>query len=232
MSETPTDTPTIYSAYEIDFMLSLRPTEAGETTRGQLGIHSAPPAAADHVRAAVASGLRARGKVELSEDGQWMLGEEAQIIAAALTAADRWLGMALTQGEAMRTAHVVTAGDAVLMLTQDELDTFLVSALEDRDQVPRTLADITRAFLDEGEGRAVSLRRVDAGSSKQELHRLMLHGDADGDLLLGHEPETAEGVLTVTPIDAQQLEGALTRLWADGISAAPDTSPAPGERND
>src|SRR5699024_8841583 len=65
---------TIYTAYEIDFMLNLRPTEAGAVTREQIGLRSAPEEAKEFVTAAVTSGLRARGKVTHSEDGQWLLG--------------------------------------------------------------------------------------------------------------------------------------------------------------
>ena len=61
---------TIYTAYEIDFMLGLRDTENGRITREQVGLRSAPEAAREFVTAAVTSGLRARGKVERSEDGQ------------------------------------------------------------------------------------------------------------------------------------------------------------------
>src|SRR5690625_7958426 len=83
-------------------MLSLRPTEAGAVTREQIGLRSAPEEAKEFVTAAVTSGLRARGKVTHSEDGQWLLGEEGQVVATTLTSADRWLGLALTEGEAMR----------------------------------------------------------------------------------------------------------------------------------
>src|SRR5690625_5637832 len=116
------------TAYEIDFMLNLRPTEAGAVTREQIGLRSAPEEAKEFVTAAVTSGLRARGKVTHSEDGQWLLGEEGQVVATTLTSADRWLGLALTEGEAMRLAFVIKANQAVLMLTQDELDSFVVSA--------------------------------------------------------------------------------------------------------
>ena len=92
-----TDRPevTIYTAYEIDFMLGLRDTENARITREQIGLRSAPEQAREFVTAAVTSGLRARGKVERSADGQWLLGEEGQVIAGALTSADRWLGIAL-----------------------------------------------------------------------------------------------------------------------------------------
>lgn len=36
------DDPTIYTAYELDFMLGLRPSEAGTITREQVGLRSAP----------------------------------------------------------------------------------------------------------------------------------------------------------------------------------------------
>ena len=93
------DAPTVYTAYELDFMLSLRSTENAGITRDQVGLRSAPE--------------EARGKVERSEDGQWLLGEEGQVVAGTLTSADRWLGLALAEGEAMRMAFVVAAGDAV-----------------------------------------------------------------------------------------------------------------------
>src|SRR5699024_12480338 len=40
-----------------------------------------PEEAKEFVTAAVTSGLRARGKVTHSEDGQWLLGEEGQVVA-------------------------------------------------------------------------------------------------------------------------------------------------------
>ena len=129
------DEPTIYTAYEIDFMLNLRPTAQGAVTREQIGLRSAPEEAREFVTAAVTSGLRARGKVERSDDGQWLLGEEGQVIATALTAADRWMGIALAEGDAMRMAFVIKANEAILMLTQDELDSFIVSALPDAEHV-------------------------------------------------------------------------------------------------
>src|SRR5690625_3481526 len=189
MTETAPDTSgqeqtTIYTAYEIDFMLNLRPTEAGAVTREQIGLRSAPEEAKEFVTAAVTSGLRARGKVARSEDGQWLLGEEGQVVATTLTSADRWLGLALTEGEAMRMAFVIKANQAVLMLTQDELDSFVVSALPDPTQVPASVADVVAAFLDEGTERTVSLRRTDV-SAPQETAPLMFHAEADGSWQIG-----------------------------------------------
>lgn len=217
------DTRTIYTAYEIDFMLNLRRTEAGRITREQIGIRSAPEAAADHVAAAVAAGLRARGKVEQSADGQWLLGREGQVIAGTLTSADRWLGMALSQGGAMRMAFLVAAQEAVLMLTQDELDTFEVTALTDPSQVPHAVTDIARAFLAQAEGNTVSLRRCDAADPGTTT-QLMLHAEQDGTWRIGHEPLTAEGVLTVSDIAPEQVLGVVSRLWGEGASAAPAAS--------
>src|SRR5699024_10323584 len=131
-------------------------TNPGAVTREQIGLRSAPEEAKEFVTAAVTSGLRARGKVTHSEDGQWLLGEEGQVVATTLTSADRWLGLALTEGEAMRMAFVIKANQAVLMLTQDELDSFVVSALPDPAQVPTSVADVVTAFLDEGKERTVS----------------------------------------------------------------------------
>src|SRR5699024_12467912 len=96
MTETAPDTSgqeqtTIYTAYEIDFMLNLRPTESGAVTREQIGLRSAPEEAQEFVTAAVTSGLRARGKVTHSEDGQWLLGAAGQMVATTLTTADRWV---------------------------------------------------------------------------------------------------------------------------------------------
>lgn len=214
------DQPTIYTAYEIDFMISLRPTENAAVTREQVGLRSAPEEAREFVTAAVTSGLRARGKVERSEDGQWLLGEEGQVVAGTLTSADRWLGLALTEGEAMRMAFVVAAGDAVLMLTQDELDSFIVSALPDPAQVPRSVTDIVTAFLEDGAGRTVSLRRTELGTA-QEQTPFMLHVEADGSWRAGHLPLDEEGVLSVSPIDRAQVGEAVRALWEDGVSAAP-----------
>lgn len=225
MTETAPDTSgqeqtTIYTAYEIDFMLNLRPTEAGAVTREQIGLRSAPEEATEFVTAAVTSGLRARGKVTRSEDGQWLLGEEGQVVATTLTSADRWLGLALTEGEAMRMAFVIKANQAVLMLTQDELDSFVVSALPDPAQVPASVADVVTAFLDEGKERTVSLRRTDA-SAPQDTTPLMFHAEADGSWRVGHLPLDDEGVLSVSGIDRAGVAAAVSALWEQGTSQAP-----------
>lgn len=212
------DDPTIYTAYELDFMLGLRPSEAGTITREQVGLRSAPEEAQEFVTAAVTSGLRARGKVERSADGQWLLGEECQVIATALTGADRWLGLALTEGEAMRMAFVVKAGQAVLMLTQDELDSFVVSALPDPAQVPASIADVVTAFLEEGHERTVSLRRTDVGSPEEQTP-LMFHVEADGSWQAGHLPLDAEGVLAVSPTTPDRVGPAVAALWEAGTSS-------------
>lgn len=225
MTETAPDTSgqdqtTIYTAYEIDFMLNLRPTDAGAITREQVGLRSAPEAAQEFVTAAVTSGLRARGKVTHSEDGQWLLGEEGQVVATTLTSADRWLGLALTEGEAMRMAFVIKANQAVLMLTQDELDSFVVSALPDPGQVAASVADVVAAFLEEGTERTVSLRRTDV-SAPQDTVPLMFHAETDGTWRLGHLPLDEEGVLNVSEVDRGGLASAVSALWEQGVSKAP-----------
>lgn len=225
MTETAPDTSgqeqtTIYTAYEIDFMLNLRPTDAGAITREQVGLRSAPEEAHEFVTAAVTSGLRARGKVTHSEDGQWLLGEEGQVVATTLTSADRWLGLALTEGDAMRMAFVIKANQAVLMLTQDELDSFVVSALPDPDQVPASVADVVAAFLDEGDQRTVSLRRTDV-SAPQDTTPLMFHAEADGSWRVGHLPLDDQGVLSVSEVDRSGVTTAVSALWEQGVSQAP-----------
>ena len=211
---------TIYTAYEIDFMLGLRDTENARITREQVGLRSAPEQAREFVTAAVTSGLRARGKVERSADGQWLLGEEGQVVAAALTAADRWLGISLAEGEAMRMAFVIKADDVILMLTQDELDSFLVSALPDAAHVPASVSDIVLAFLEEGHERTVSLRRTSL-AAPEEPAPLMVHVEADGSWRLGHLPLDDRGVLTVSEVTAAQLPEVVRALWEDGTSAPP-----------
>lgn len=225
MTETAPDTSgqeqtTIYTAYEIDFMLNLRPTDAGAITREQVGLRSAPEEAHEFVTAAVTSGLRARGKVTHSEDGQWLLGEEGQVVATTLTSADRWLGLALTEGDAMRMAFVIKANQAVLMLTQDELDSFVVSALPDPDQVPASVADVVAAFLDEGDQRTVSLRRTDV-SAPQDTTPLMFHAEADASWRVGHLPLDDQGVLSVSEVDRSGVTTAASALWEQGVSQAP-----------
>lgn len=225
MSETSTDAatddqPTIYTAYEIDFMLALRPTQNGAITREQVGLRRAPEAAQEFITAAVTSGLRARGKVERSDDGQWLLGEEGQIVASALTSADRWLGLALAEGEAMRMAFVIKADDAVLMLTQDELDSFVVSALPDPAHVPASVADIVIAFLDEGTERTVSLRRKDISTPDDETP-MMFHVEADGSWRSGHLPLDDDGILSVSDTSRDAIAEAVRQLWSDGASPAP-----------
>lgn len=222
MSETSTtdEQVTIYTAYEIDFMLGLRDTQNGRITREQIGLRSAPEAAREFVTAAVTSGLRARGKVERSEDGQWLLGEEGQVIATALTAADRWLGIALAEGEAMRMAFIIKADEAILMLTQDELDSFVVTALPGSDQVPASVSDIVLAFLGEGNERTVSLRRTDL-SAPEDPTPLMFHVEGDGSWRIGHLPLDDEGILGVSDVDAGGVAEATRTLWEDGVSQAP-----------
>lgn len=222
MTETSTtdEQVTIYTAYEIDFMLGLRDTENGRITREQIGLRSAPEAAQEFVTAAVTSGLRARGKVERSEDGQWLLGEEGQVVATALTAADRWLGIALAEGEAMRMAFIIKANEAILMLTQDELDSFVVTALPSSDQVPASVSDIVLAFLGEGNERTVSLRRTDL-SAPQDPIPLMFHVEADSSWKIGHLPLDDEGILQVSDVDAGGVAEATQALWEDGVSQVP-----------
>ena len=211
---------TIYTAYEIDFMLGLRDTENGRITREQVGLRRAPEAAQEFVTAAVTSGLRARGKVERSEDGQWLLGEEGQVVASALTAADRWLGIALAEGEAMRMAFIIKAGEAILMLTQDELDSFVVTALPGSQEVPASVSDIVLAFLEGGNERTVSLRRTDI-SAPHDPVPLMFHVEADGSWRAGHLPLDAEGILGISDVDADGVRETTRALWADGISRSP-----------
>jgi hypothetical protein len=211
---------TIYTAYEIDFMLGLRDTENARITREQVGLRSAPEQAREFVTAAVTSGLRARGKVERSDDGQWLLGQEGQVVATTLTAADRWLGIALAEGEAMRMAFIIKADDAILMLTQDELDSFVVSALPDAAHVPASVSDIVLAFLAEGSERTVSLRRTELSAPADPVP-LMVHVEADGSWRLGHLPLDDQGVLTVSEVTAAQLPEAVRALWEDGASALP-----------
>ena len=214
---------TIYTAYEIDFMLGLRDTENGRITREQVGLRSAPEAAREFVTAAVTSGLRARGKVERSEDGQWLLGEEGQVVATALTAADRWLGIALAEGEAMRMAFIIKANDAIVMLTQDELDSFVVTALPGPEQVPASVADIVQAFLDGGNERTVSLRRTDLSAADDPIP-LMFHAEQGGDRKIGHLPLDEEGILQVSDLPADGVAEAVRALWEEGASRAPGAS--------
>lgn len=210
---------TIYTAYELDFMLGLRDTENGRISRDQIGLRSAPEAAQEFVTAAVTSGLRARGKVERSEDGQWLLGQEGQVVATALTAADRWLGIALAEGEAMRMAFIIKANEAIIMLTQDELDSFVVTALPGPEQVPASVSDIVVAFLEEGNERTVSLRRTDL-SAPDDPTPLMFHVEADSTWKVGHLPLDEEGVLTVSAADADSVTDSVRALWEDGESRA------------
>lgn len=211
---------TIYTAYEIDFMLGLRDTENGRITREQVGLRRAPESAQEFVTAAVTSGLRARGKVERSDDGQWLLGEEGQVVATALTAADRWLGIALAEGEAMRMAFIIKASEAIIMLTQDELDSFVVTALPSSDEVPASVTDIVLAFLEGGNERTVSLRRTDI-SAPDDPVPLMFHVEPDGSWKVGHLPLDDEGILGVSDVSADGVAAATRALWTDGQSTAP-----------
>lgn len=210
----------IFTAYEIDFMLGLRDSDSARVSREQIGLRSAPEEAREFVTAAVTSGLRARGKVERSGDGQWLLGGEGQAIAAVLTSADRWLGIALAEGEAMRMAFLVAAGDMVVMLTQDALDSFVVTSLDSAAQVPGAVSDIVLAFLEEGRERTVSLRRT-ALATAGEPTPMMFHVEADGTWKAGHLPLDGEGVLTVSPVTDGQVPSLVGALWEQGASPAP-----------
>lgn len=163
--------------------------------------------------------------MERSADGQWLLGEEGQVIATALTAADRWLGIALAEGEAMRMAFIIKANEAIIMLTQDELDSFVVTALPSSEQVPASVADIVLAFLEDGNERTVSLRRTDV-AAPQDAVPLMFHVEADGSWKSGHLPLDEEGVLSVSDTDAAAVTEAARVLWEDGASTAPGTASA------
>lgn len=210
----------VYTAYEIDFMLGLRDTDSARVSREQIGLRSAPPEAREFVTTAVTSGLRARGKVERSGDGQWVLGGEGQMIAAVLTTADRWLGIALSEGEAMRMAFLVAAGEAVIMLTQDELDSFVVTSLDGSAEVPGAVGDIVLAFLEEGRDRTVSLRRTALGAAAEPVP-MMFHVADDGTWRAGHLPMDAQGVLAVSEVTAAQVPALVTALWEQGASPAP-----------
>lgn len=185
--------PALYSTYELDVMLTLHDTEAGRASREQLGILGVPEEAEEFVTEAVMSGLRARDRL-VHVGGKWVLGEEAQAVAGVLASADRWLGIALARGEAMRGAFIVKAGERVLMLSQDELETFRVVTLPGPDAVGPSVADIAIGFLDQGAGRTVSLRRTDA-RDLSSTSPLMIHVEEDGSWGLGHLPLTDEGVL-------------------------------------
>lgn len=210
----------IYTAYEIDFMLGLRPTDAGATTREQIGLRSAPAEAEDYVTAAVTAGLRARGKVEQSNDGSWQLGPEGQAIAQVLTGADRWLGLALAQGEAMRMAFFVRAADRVLLLTQDVLDSFQISAVLEPEHIAQTAASLSSAFLEGERGRTVSLRRTDV-SDPATTTPLMFHVEEDGTWKVAHLPLDENDVLSVSPVREDQVSAVIGRLWEDGVSERP-----------
>src|SRR5690606_31332825 len=114
----------------------------------------------------------------------------------------------------------IKANDAILMLTQDELDSFVVSALPDADHVPASVSDIVLAFLEEGTERTVSLRRTGI-SAPQDAAPLMVHVEADGSWRLGHLPLDEEGVLSVSGVTAAQLPEVVRALWEDGASTAP-----------
>lgn len=218
-TQAPQDGPTVFSTYEIDFMLSLKDTSAGGVSREQLGIERPPRQAREHVTSAVTAGLLARDKVRRSRGGEWVLGEEAQVTAGTLTTADRWLSLALAHGDAMRVAFIVKSEDSVIMLTQDELDTLQVSSLPDPDEVARSVADIATSFLGQGTGRTVSLRRT--GTEKTEEITMMFHVEDDGAWKLGHLPLDDDGVLTVSDVDRSQVLPVITKLWDDGDSVAP-----------
>ncbi|MCL6423066.1 hypothetical protein Bequi_06645 [Brachybacterium sp. JHP9] len=214
----PVDEPALYSTYELDFMLSLRENDGSRASREQIGILGVPEEAEEFVREAVMAGLRARGRIH-HDGSEWVLGEEAQVIATVLSAADRWLGIALAQGDAMRGAFVVKANEAVLMLTQDELESFRIVSLGAPGTVGRNVADIAAAFLGQGPGRTVSLRCTDARDLATAVP-MMLHVEDDGSWHVGHLPMTEEGTLSVSPTKPQDLQALIEGLWNDGVSAA------------
>lgn len=218
------DQPTIFTSYEIDFMLSLSRTDAARITRKQIGIPGVPGfgAAADHVTAAVTAGLRARGKL-VHREGEWVLGTEGERIAAVLNGADRWLGIALARGEAMRAAFVIRGEADVLMLTQDDLDSFQITSLGSSDQVPAAVARIATTFLRQGAGHTVNLRRTDADDDRGTTP-LMLRVEEDGSWQSGHLPMTEDGMLSVSPVAADGIEEAVAELWERGDSSARSTA--------
>ena len=120
----------------------------------------------------------------------------------------------------MRMAFIVKANQAVLMLTQDDLDSFTITALPDPSQVPVAIAGVCSAFLAEGKERTVSLRRTDA-SAPQDAAPLMFHVEEDGSWKVGHLPLDDDGVLTVSDLDRDSIEAAIAALWEQGASQAP-----------
>lgn len=215
--------PTIFTAYEIDDMLALSDTRSAEITRDQLGIPGIPGSgpATDHVTAAVNAGLRARGML-VRRGGEWVLGPQGELVARTLTTADRWLGIALAQEAGMRAAFVVKAGESVLMLTQDDLDSFLVTSLSGADgrsagDVPKAVARVATTFLSQGSGHTVSLRRTDI-AGPDSTTPLMLHVEDDGSWQAGRLPFTEDGVLTASPIALTEVESAIAELWERGES--------------
>jgi hypothetical protein len=220
--------PTIFTSYEIDYMLSLSTSRAAGISREQIGIPGVPGsgAAAEHVTAAVNAGLRARGKL-VRRGGEWVLGEEGERIAGVLTGADRWLGIALAQGEAMRAAFVVKADRDVLMLTQDDLDSFQITSLGTPDRVPAAVARVATTFLRQGAGHTVNLRRTDA-SDERGTAPLMLHVETDGTWQCGHLPMSEDGVLTVSPIAVTEVESTIADLWERGESTGEEPTASAG----
>lgn len=221
-TETPT-APTIFTAYEIDDMLTLSDTRSAEITRDQLGIPGVPGSgpATEHVTAAVNAGLRARGML-VRRGGEWVLSPQGELVATTLTTADRWLGIALAQDAGMRAAFVVKAGSSVLMLTQDDLDSFQVTSLSGADgrsagDVPKAVARVATTFLRRGAGHTVSLRRTDI-ADPDSTTPLMLHVEDDGSWQSGHLPFTEDGVLSASPIALTEVQFAIADLWERGES--------------
>ena len=130
------------------------------------------------------------------------------------------MGIALAEGDAMRMAFVIKANEAILMLTQDELDSFIVSALPDAEQVPASVGEVVSAFLAEGRERTVSLRRTD-GADPSATVPLMFHVEEDGRWKVGHLPLDDQGVLSVSELPRDGVEQAVRSLWQNGVSEAP-----------
>lgn len=209
-----------YTAYELDYFLRLDDSRAAAITREQMSLRSAPAEAAEYVEASVTASLFARQKLRRGQGDSWLLTEEAQVIASNLTRADRWLGLALATAEGMRLAFMLAAEDVVLLYTQDELDTFVVSAVQGRDAVPEAITRIARSFLSDDAGRTVSLRRTDA-SAAGTVAQVLLRVGPDGAWQIAHEPLDEKQELTVSDMSPEQVEAVVRRLWDEGVSAAP-----------
>src|SRR5699024_6644697 len=110
-----------------------------------------------------------------------------------------------------------------IMLTQDELASFVVRAVRSPGQVPAAAADVVLAFPEEGNQRTVSLRRTDSAAPTDPVP-VVFHGEGDGSWKRGHLPLGGAGGGSGSGVGAEGGGAAARALREDGVSSAAGTA--------